>query len=197
MSSTLQWDSFEQFCVWQLLNAEGIETHSIVSFLRLITSPSDHPEAVSGSLLYLKQEPLVYYYYYYNINYYYFVYIFSSIPSAVGNLLSLPLATHGDIVNAVLSHWINSKPNKIAKFTEYCFNKVLKLRYTCRACINTFFTFFVFYSDPLPTITLMLNHLENVLQHVSTVQDIFKGIIFKLYNIIFIISILGIHYNRF
>ncbi|XP_003382726.1 PREDICTED: integrator complex subunit 3-like [Amphimedon queenslandica] len=137
MSSTLQWDSFEQFCVWQLLNAEGIETHVIVSFLRLITSPSDHPEAVSGSLLYLKQEP--------------------SIPSAVGNLLSLPLATHGDIVTAVLSHWINSKPNKIAKFTDYCFNKVLKL------------------SDPLPTITLMLHHLENVLQHVSTVQDIFKG----------------------
>ena len=37
----------------------------------------------------------------------------------------------------------------------------------------------LFYSDPLPTITLMLNHLENVLQHVSTVQDIFKGISLK------------------
>lgn len=57
MNSTLQWDSFEQFCVWQLLNAEGIETHQIVSFLRSISSPDDHPEAVSGLIIYLKQEP--------------------------------------------------------------------------------------------------------------------------------------------
>lgn len=51
-----------------------------------------------------------------------------NIPGAVGNLLSLPIATHGEVVLVIVSRWINAKPNKLAKFIDYCINKVLKLK---------------------------------------------------------------------
>lgn len=58
LASSLQWDSFEQFCVWQLLSAESPEIHHIVTLLKHI-NPAEHPEAISGALLVLKQEPSV------------------------------------------------------------------------------------------------------------------------------------------
>lgn len=50
-----------------------------------------------------------------------------SIPAAVGNLLSFS-TSHSQVVSAILCHWINNKPNKMAKFIDYCLTKVLKLR---------------------------------------------------------------------
>ena len=36
--SSLQWDSFEQFCVWQLLSAESPEPHLIIPALASLNS---------------------------------------------------------------------------------------------------------------------------------------------------------------
>jgi hypothetical protein len=55
-----------------------------------------------------------------------------------------------------ISRWINSKPNKLAKFIDYCLNKVSKL------------------SDPFPTLSTMLDHLENILKYLNG-PDLFKG----------------------
>ena len=54
--SSLQWDSFEQFNVWQLLTAEGQESHHIVPVLKSII-PNEHVEAVSGIVILLRPEP--------------------------------------------------------------------------------------------------------------------------------------------
>ena len=54
---SLQWESFEQFCLWQLLAAEGCEPHHIVPLLKQMV-PSEHPEAISGMILLLRIEPL-------------------------------------------------------------------------------------------------------------------------------------------
>ena len=59
-----------------------------------------------------------------------------SIPGAVGNLLSLSVELYEPIVSAVFSRWVNAKPNKIAKFVEYCFGKVQKLRYCVQPAIQ-------------------------------------------------------------
>lgn len=133
--SSLQWDSFEQFNVWQLLTAEGQESHHIVPVLKSII-PNEHVEAVSGIVILLRPEP--------------------SIPGAVGNLLSLPVTTHNNIVSSIISRWINIKPNKMAKFIEYCLGKVQKL------------------NDPLPTLTPMFEHMENTLQYLTS-DDVFRG----------------------
>ena len=46
----------------------------------------------------------------------------------MGNLLSLSIESHGDIVKAILGRWIASKPSKMAKFIDYCLAKVHKLK---------------------------------------------------------------------
>lgn len=35
--SSLQWDSFEQFCVWQLLSAEGPDIQNIIIILEKLS----------------------------------------------------------------------------------------------------------------------------------------------------------------
>ena len=35
--SSLQWDSFEQFCVWQLLSAEGPDVQTIIIILEKLS----------------------------------------------------------------------------------------------------------------------------------------------------------------
>lgn len=56
---SLSWDSFEQFCFWQLLIGEAPDVHHIIPVLKHITTPTDHPEAVTGLILLLRQEPYV------------------------------------------------------------------------------------------------------------------------------------------
>ena len=55
-------------------------------------------------------------------------YVIRAIPGAVGNLLSLPVDSHDALVGAVITRWINTKPNKMAKFIDYCLSKVLKIK---------------------------------------------------------------------
>ena len=54
--SSLQWDSFEQFSLWQLLCAESADTHHIIPHLRHI-NPEEHFEATSGAIMLLRNEP--------------------------------------------------------------------------------------------------------------------------------------------
>ncbi|PIK34511.1 putative integrator complex subunit 3-like [Apostichopus japonicus] len=55
VEATLRWETFEQYCVWQLLSAHDIEVEHllpVVSKLRY----RDHPEAIASLLLMLKME---------------------------------------------------------------------------------------------------------------------------------------------
>ncbi len=74
VGASLQWESFEQLCYWQLVCSEGPEVHHIVPLLKLLI-PNDHPEAISGIILILRQEPYVLYTIYYTILYYTVLYI--------------------------------------------------------------------------------------------------------------------------
>ena len=61
-----------------------------------------------------------------------------TIPAAVGNLLSLPMDSHGDIVKCVFTRWVSSKPSKMAKFVDYCFTKVQKLKCVANKYISVY-----------------------------------------------------------
>lgn len=91
---SLQWDSFEQFCLWQLLNAEGPDSSLIIPALANL-SPEEHPEAISSALLFLKNEPSGF--------------------IGIGALLSLP-PKHNAIVDVVAGRWINGRPIKYGKY---------------------------------------------------------------------------------
>ncbi|KAL5499807.1 hypothetical protein EMCRGX_G011269 [Ephydatia muelleri] len=98
----VQWDSFEQFCVWQLLSAEGPDVQTIIIILEKL-SLEEHPEAFSSALLLLKCEPLG--------------------AAALGALFSLPVSTHCGVVDAVGSHWLNLNPSKYAKYLSQLMDK--------------------------------------------------------------------------
>ena len=100
--SSLQWDSFEQFCVWQLLSAEGPDIQNIIIILEKL-SLEEHPEAFSSALLLLKCEPLG--------------------AMALGTLFSLPVSSHCGVVDAVGSHWLNLNPSKYAKYLSQLMDK--------------------------------------------------------------------------
>eukprot|EP01135_Chromosphaera_perkinsii_P008001 Nk52_evm73s1073 gene=Nk52_evmTU73s1073 len=61
--ASLEWETFEQFCLWQLLCAELSEYYAVMDALGAkllsgknpILKPHSHPEALSGMLLLLKQ----------------------------------------------------------------------------------------------------------------------------------------------
>lgn len=40
--ASLQWDSFEQFCVWQLLSAEGSDPTHIIPILANLNAQGGH-----------------------------------------------------------------------------------------------------------------------------------------------------------
>ncbi|XP_031564730.1 integrator complex subunit 3-like [Actinia tenebrosa] len=53
IESTLDWESFEQYCVWQLIQAEDVLLESIVGILPLL-KPEQHAEALANLLILMK-----------------------------------------------------------------------------------------------------------------------------------------------
>ncbi|EDO31965.1 predicted protein, partial [Nematostella vectensis] len=56
IESTLDWESFEQYCVWQLIQAEDVLLESIVSILPQL-HPEKHAEALANLLIIMKSVP--------------------------------------------------------------------------------------------------------------------------------------------
>ena len=56
LESTLEWESFEQSCVWQLIQAEDVLLESIVGILPLL-NPEQHSEALANLLILTKSVP--------------------------------------------------------------------------------------------------------------------------------------------
>ncbi|XP_065897464.1 integrator complex subunit 3-like [Dysidea avara] len=96
--TSLEWDTFEQICVWQLLNSEEPPVLSVVDLLPDLYK-SDHPEALASTLLYTKR----------------------AIPDKVllSKVLQLPSDTHKDCVTALLRHWASSCPSKLGEAFSY------------------------------------------------------------------------------
>lgn len=94
LMESLQWESFEQFSMWQLLNAEGPDPSLVIPSLADMNS-KDHPEAISSALLFLKNE--------------------SSGYSSIASLLSLP-TDHAPLVEVIGGRWVSGRPTKCAKF---------------------------------------------------------------------------------
>ncbi|XP_033634488.1 integrator complex subunit 3-like [Asterias rubens] len=55
LEATLNWETFEQYCVWQLLLAHDVEVDQFISVVPKLTY-KDHPEAMASLLLMLKIE---------------------------------------------------------------------------------------------------------------------------------------------
>jgi integrator complex subunit 3 len=101
ITSSLQLDSFEQFCVWQLLCAEGPDCSLVIPAIGQL-DPQEHHEALSGAILFLRAE--------------------ASGLLGVTELLCLPLQ-HSGLVAAAGSRWINAKPSKYAKYISHVLDK--------------------------------------------------------------------------
>ncbi|XP_075922994.1 integrator complex subunit 3 isoform X3 [Petromyzon marinus] len=55
LTTSLQWETFEQYCTWQLFLAHGIPIETVVPILQHLKY-KDHPEALSCLLLQLRRE---------------------------------------------------------------------------------------------------------------------------------------------
>lgn len=55
LSASLTWETFEQFCLWQLVTAHGIPINYVLPILPRLEF-SNHAEALTSILLMLKQE---------------------------------------------------------------------------------------------------------------------------------------------
>lgn len=55
LSASLSWETFEQFCLWQLVAAHGIPTDYVLPILSRLEYNA-HAEALTAILLMLKQE---------------------------------------------------------------------------------------------------------------------------------------------
>lgn len=58
LSASLNWETFEQFCLWQLVSAHGIPMNYVLPILPRLEY-SSHSEALTAILLMLKQERFV------------------------------------------------------------------------------------------------------------------------------------------
>ena len=56
LESTLEWESFEQQCVWQLIQAEDVLLESLVGILPMLKR-DEHAEALSNLLILMKSVP--------------------------------------------------------------------------------------------------------------------------------------------
>ncbi|CAI8028680.1 Integrator complex subunit 3 [Geodia barretti] len=101
IESSLGLDSFEQFCVWQLLCAEGPDASLVIPAIGKFDA-QEHHEALSGAILFLRAE--------------------ASGLLGVSELFSLPLR-HSGLVTAAGSRWINAKPSKYAKYLSHFLDK--------------------------------------------------------------------------
>ena len=55
LTLSLSWETFEQFCFWQLISAHGIPIETLVSILPGLNF-TNHAEALTTLLLLLKNE---------------------------------------------------------------------------------------------------------------------------------------------
>ncbi|XP_064401975.1 integrator complex subunit 3-like isoform X2 [Halichondria panicea] len=103
-----KWDSFEQFCVWQLVCAEGPDPQSVIPALTDL-NPQDHPEAMSSAMVFLRTESTTYH--------------------VTGALLSLPPSL-SDLIDAVCVRWISGRPVKYGKLISQFLEEITKYQKT-------------------------------------------------------------------
>ncbi|XP_075979679.1 integrator complex subunit 3 [Anticarsia gemmatalis] len=93
ISTSLGWETFEQYCLWQLLTAHDISVEDVLPIIPKL-SHKDHSEALTSVLLMLKQE--------------------KPVAEVVRQLFCRPVDNEDKTVVAALMYWCQDYEDKVA-----------------------------------------------------------------------------------